>query len=295
MSDQKPTLPDPAQGFVEPQAGLLRQPPDGQLLYKVMSVENLLRSVADGYLYFNRVDSYSDFPQADLRDGEQLDKDRETNSAARFAKDQSFSLADYYDRSRARTYACCFSLVNSDHIWSEYGNGGTGKVCVVFHFAKLRARLNETLRPGSAALQANGIRCRQIFSINYGMVDYVDWAEHRANSDNAANPVTYTYLKDRKFANERELRVSLAALGFGHFVLADGSLLEFPAGLQLDFRFGPAVADGTITEILYGPGCDTGFVRAELLKSGIATSQDGGSPNQPARTSSPDSGDSAAS
>lgn len=270
MSNQEPTPPDPAQGLVEPQAGLLRQPPDGQLLYKVMSVENLLRSAAVGYLYFNRVDSYRDFPQADLRDGEQLEKDRETNRAARFAKDQSFSLADYYDRSRARTYACCFSLVNSDYIWSEYGNGGTGKVCVVFHFAKLRAKLNETLRPGSATLQANGVRCRQVFSINYGIVDYVDWAQHSANSDRAANPITYTYLKDRKFADERE-RVSLAPLGIGHFVLADGFPLEFPAGLQLDFRFGPAISDETIAEILYGPCCDTDFVRAELLKYGIAT------------------------
>lgn len=279
MTDANYTLPDPAQGLIEPQAGLLKQPPEDTRLYKVMSVENFLRSVAGGYLYFNRVDSYRDFPQADLREGEQLEKDRETNSEARFEKDPGFSLADYYDRSRSRTYASCFSLENSDHIWSEYGNGGAkGKVCVVFHFGKLRSMLNETLKPGSAALQANGVGCRQIFSVNYGIVDYVDRAEHRANLDRAPNPIIYSYLKDREFAKERELRVTLAALGVWRLVLAGGSALEFPAGLQLDFRFGPAMADGTITEILYGPGCDTEFVCAELRKHGIAASKDGAPP-----------------
>lgn len=276
MTDADATLPDPTQGLVEPHAGLLKQPPENARLYKVMSVENFLRSVSGGYLYFNRVDSYRDFPNADLADGQQLAEDRKANREARFKKDPGFSLADYYDRSRSRTYACCFSLENSDYIWREYGNGGSkGKVGVVFEFAKLRTALNETLKPGSAALQANGQRCHQIFSINYGMVDYVDRELHRANLEKAPNPIIYTYLKDEEFAEEWELRVSLSALGIGHLVLADGSPLEFRAGLQLDFQFGPAIADGTIAEILYGAGCDTDFVCAELKKLGIATSKDG--------------------
>ena len=64
-------------GGVEPHAPLLTIPPDGQLLYKIMSVENLLRSIVGNYLHFNRVDSYSDFPGADPHDGRQLPEDQQ--------------------------------------------------------------------------------------------------------------------------------------------------------------------------------------------------------------------------
>jgi hypothetical protein len=40
-------------------------PPDGKLLYKMMTIENLLRSIIGAYLHFNRVDRYKDFPDAD--------------------------------------------------------------------------------------------------------------------------------------------------------------------------------------------------------------------------------------
>ena len=116
-------VPPPPLGLIEPHAPLLRAPPDGHLLYKIMTVENLLRSIEGGYLHFNRVDSYTDLLNGDLRDGEQLPTDRAGNQAARFAKAPDFSTADYYDLSRARTYACCLSLENSDYIWTNYGNG----------------------------------------------------------------------------------------------------------------------------------------------------------------------------
>jgi hypothetical protein len=101
-------------GIVEPHAPLLNVPHDGQLLYKVMTIENLLRSVSGNYLHFNRVDSYADFPSsdphADPNDGRQLPKDQLANSRVRFEKAPNFTVGDYYDKSRARTYACCFSL-----------------------------------------------------------------------------------------------------------------------------------------------------------------------------------------
>src|ERR1700722_7102969 len=126
-----------ALGRVEPPAGMLTAPSDGQQLYKIMTVENLLRSVVGKYLYFNRVDGYRDFPNADWRDGEQLREDRAMNAASRFEKAPDFSAAHYYDLSRHRTYACCFSLENSDYIWREYGNGSArGKVGIAFDFAK---------------------------------------------------------------------------------------------------------------------------------------------------------------
>lgn len=59
-------------GDIEPHAGLLVLPPDGQLLYKLMTIENLLRSVDGAYLHFTRVDQYSDSPIADPHDGQQL-------------------------------------------------------------------------------------------------------------------------------------------------------------------------------------------------------------------------------
>lgn len=93
---------DPALGAIEPHAGMLTAPPAGQQLYKIMTVENLLRSVSGGYLYFNRVDSYKDFRNADGHDGEQLQQDRAANEAARFERASDFSGADYYDRCRNR-------------------------------------------------------------------------------------------------------------------------------------------------------------------------------------------------
>jgi hypothetical protein len=257
-------------GFIEPHGPLLQAPPSGQLLYKIMKAEHLLASIEGKYLHFNRVNSYVDFPDADSTDGEQLPGDRPGNAATRFAKAPDFSVADYYDRSRGRTYACCFSLENSNHIWSTYANGSRhGKVGLVFDFDKLRATLNSTLASGGAALICNGMQCRQFFSINYGVVEYVDRASHRTNETMSSNPIIYTYSKDRQFAKEKELRVSLSALGVGHFVLNDGTILDFPPSLQTSFDFGIAIGDGTIQEILCGPDVDRLFLEAALHKFGI--------------------------
>ncbi len=147
-------------GSVEPHAPLLKIPPDRQLLYKIMSVENLLRSIAGNYLHFNRVDSYTDFPGADPHDGRQLPKDQHDNARVRFERAPDFSAADYYDQSRDRTYACCFSLENSDFIWNNYANDSAkGKVCIVFGFGRLRVTINRTLQHGNAVLEYNGKRC----------------------------------------------------------------------------------------------------------------------------------------
>jgi hypothetical protein len=44
----------------EPHALLLAAPPAGQRLYKLIPVENLIRSTQGGYLHFNRADHYLD-------------------------------------------------------------------------------------------------------------------------------------------------------------------------------------------------------------------------------------------
>lgn len=262
----RPRMPAPL-GSVEPHAGMLKIPPDGQLLYKMITGENLLRSIVGGYLHFNRVNSYIDFPGADPHDGKQSPQDQQGNASSKFEKAPDFSAADYYDKSRSRTYACCFSLENSEFIWSNYASGNEkGKVCLVFVFSKLRAMLNKTLQPGNSALEYNGMQCRQIFNLNYGSVEYVEWGSHQANHPLLPNPLTYTYLKSTKFSEEKELRVSLSALGMGEFALKDGSIMEFPPSLQLAFDFRTAIADGTLKQIFCGPNCDTDLLYAELGK-----------------------------
>lgn len=259
------------QGSIEPHAGMLNAPEPGQLLYKIMKPENLIRSMSLGYLHFNRVDSYRDFHGADKYDGEQLPGDRAGNAATKFDHAPHYSAADYYAQSRSRTYACCFSLDNSAHIWREYANGSPhGKVGLEFEFGKLRARLNETLVPGRCEIRAAGKSCAQIFSVNYGIVDYVDWNTHRENDQRLPNPIRYTYLKDSsRYAPEQELRVSLSALGMGTFAFADGSPMAFSDSLQVQFDFRAAFADGTVKQIMLGPDSNLDFLRAELAKLGI--------------------------
>lgn len=261
----------PPLGSIEPHAALLERPPDDQQLYKVMRFEDLLSSISGAYLHFNRVDSYKDFDGADHWDGQQLPQDQQGNAAAAFLKAPNFTAADYYDQCRARTYACCFSVENSDYIWRNYGNGGEkGKVCVVFEFGKLRKTLNTTLGAGNSALEYDGLRCHQIFSVNYGLVEYVERETHRENAIQLPNPIKYTYLKEKtRFGEEKELRISLSAIGMGHFVLNDGRAMPFPAHLHTAFDFRAAIADGTIGEILCAPDCDSGFIRSELQRLGI--------------------------
>ena len=240
-------------GAVEPHAPLLQQPDDDQLLYKVMTVENFESSVLGRYLHFQRVDSYRDFPGADGADGEQLPSDRPGNSASRFMSRPEHTAENYYDRARSRTYASCFSLANSEHIWSEYGKspGSAGKICVVFHFGKMRSALNRFLKNATAesGFMYGDIRCAQIFSINYGIVDYRDRDFHRLNAEKLPNPIEYVYLKDTSFADETELRISLSAIGTGEFALDDGTFIAFPPSMRVDFDFHAACAAGIIEQV----------------------------------------------
>lgn len=271
MNESKPENPSAfIAGYVEPHSALLKRPPDDQLLYKVVRIEDLLRSVSGSYLHFTRVDSYRDFIGADARDGQQLPRDEPGNARSIFTANPKFSAADYYDRSRSRTYAFCLSVENSAFIWRNYGTGGNrGKACVVFRFDLLRSILNRTLQTTDVALEYNGLRCQQIFSINYGLVEYIDWKTHQENMEKLPNPIVYTYLKDRShYKDEQELRISLSAL-VGTFVLRDGSEMAFPPYLQLSFDFQAAVNSGAIREIVCAPGSDMDFLFSELNRLGV--------------------------
>lgn len=252
-------------GSIEPIKSRLTLPSDDQLLYKVMTVENLLRSIVGDYLHFNRVDSYGDFPGADHRDGEQPPKDRKVNEKSIFKKSSGQSLGFYYDKSRERTYACCFSLEDLDSNWQNYGNDSKyGKVCIVFNFGKLRKALNLILHPGNCDLQYYGESCRQIFSISYGIVRYEDLCKYQANSSVHVNPIEYAFLKDEKFSEEKEFRIVLSAFGMGTFSMGNGDTFEFPRSLTMGFDFKTAISDGTILKILQAADCKSDFLRAEL-------------------------------
>jgi hypothetical protein len=233
---------------IEPHRGLLAQPSDDQALFKVMSLENFERSLVGSYLHFNRIDSYGDFKGADEADGAQLPGDREGNAASRFIRSPSFSAADMYDKARSRSYACSFSLENSDFIWKNYGNGGKGaKIGLTVIFGPLRRMMNELFR--RSTLDVNGSDFKHILYINYGLVTYVERDTYRANMAALPNPIIYSYLKDRgRFENEREMRVTLSAIGIGTFT-AGGVEIGFPPHLAFPFDFRSAIESGVISSI----------------------------------------------
>ena len=265
-----PKLHPPPLGCIEPHAGLLTQPPEDHLLYKIMTVENLLRSIDGAYLHFNRVDGYGDGPGADPYDGAQLPMDKPGNAGIGFEKAPAFTAAHYYDRSRSRTYACCFGLENADYLWNNYGSGGAhGKIGLELGFGRLRARLNAFMASEGVHVLQGDVICHQIFDINYGIVKYVDWDRHQANTEWLPNPIQYTYMKAMRFSAENELRVSLSTIGLGTFVSKDGSTMDFPASTQLHFDVRAALADGTIRRLLCVQETDTAYLRAELEKRNI--------------------------
>ena len=85
--------------------------------------------------------------------------------------------------------------------------------------------LNSALNSEGAVLLYEGNPCHQIFSLNYGLVNYVHCGTHRTNKEYLSNPIIYTYIKDAaRFSEENELRISLSAIGIGQFALKNGAL-----------------------------------------------------------------------
>jgi len=206
------------------------------------------------------VDSYTD----DCFDGEQSPLDRPNNEQAVFHNDPAFNMARYFDLSRSRTYACCFSLENSDYIWNAYGKAHDS-VCLVFEFGKLRQMLSRTMQDSieSNLLQYGDCRCKQIFSINYGLVKYIEYATQELITTRFPNPIQYTFLKDKpQYQDEQELRIALSALGMGHFVLMmEGKL---PFHLLCDLL--------SISERLLQPVSSSSFCMGDTPRLDISTS-----------------------
>jgi hypothetical protein len=262
MTPYLPSAAMPPLAWVEPHRPLLQQPEPGQRLFKIIKVQYLIDMLQRKYLHFRRVDTYTD----DSSDSEQLPLDRKVSESVGFEKDPTYTLAKYYDTARARTYACCFSLEHSAYLWKNYAPERDG-VCLAFDFDKLRERLNDTVRATverDGLLMHGDIPLKQIFSINYGIVDYVDRQAHAVHPVRMANPIQFTYLKEKgRYASEKELRIALSALGIGQFILLNGAAIEFPPTLQMHFDFPEAFSSGAITEIL----CPPDFVDAAHLDS----------------------------
>jgi hypothetical protein len=262
------TVATPPLASVEPHRFLLRQPEPGALLFKVVKVRYLIDMLQKNYLHFQRVDAYTD----DTADGEQLPLDRPVGAGISFENSPAYTLEKYYDTARAQTYACCFSLEHSAYLWGHYAPDRDA-VCLVFDFEKLRRRLNASMQ---ATLDNDGLllhgknRLKQIFSINYGIVDYVDRATHALHPVRIANPIQFTFLKDKgRYANEKELRIALSALGIGQFAMTNGATMDFPPTLQMHFDCREAISGGAITEIL----CPPNFVdrqHVDTLRSEMA-------------------------
>ena len=261
MSDEY--IPDAS---IEPHSSLLSLPEQGQHIYKEISIENLVKSVTGKYLHFNRVDAYRDFPEADLHDGEQSPLDRLANAKSSFVNNPEFNAERYYDQCRSRTYACCFSL-DQLRFNSTYQ---PNSVCLEFDFYLLRDKLNRMLSASSSALLYGGISCYQIFSINYGLVRYVDWEQFRGNTEYLQNPIQYVYTKDReRFEHEKELRITLHAIGIGRFILNDGSEFDFPDSLQLSFDIIEALRDQTVTKVICFSQVQYEILNKALDQSGV--------------------------
>ncbi|HHU0004473.1 TPA: hypothetical protein ACT9MX_003047 [Legionella pneumophila] len=254
FSKNKPSISFVPPGLIEPHTHLLNPLPNNRCLYKITNIDYLLNSILGNYLYFNNVSSYSDFQLADINDGAQLPLERPINASSSFETDPKFTMEHYYDNSRSRTYASCFSIQNSEHIWENYGNhNSTAKVGIIFDYTKLKTMLNAVMLSSNTRLLTNNIPCIQFFSINYGMIKYVNWQEAKNESEFLRNPIEYAYIKDLAFQEENEFRITLSALGLGNFTLNNGEVLNFTQrpSLHLYFNYLAAAANGTIIGIQY--------------------------------------------
>jgi hypothetical protein len=258
----------PSLASVEPCKFLLKQPESDQRLFKIVKVQYLIDMLQKNYLHFQRVDTYTD----DKDDSEQLPLDRKVSEGVSFEKAPTYTLDKYYDTARARTYACCFSLENSAYLWENYAPARDA-VGLVFDFEKLRERLNATIRVSleNDGLLMQGKNCfKQVFSIDYGVVEYVDRQAHALHPVRIANPIQFTFLKEKgRFENEKELRIALSAPGIWQFVLDSGARMEFPPTLQMGFDFKAALSNGIVTEILCPPN-SVDAVHIDTLRSEMA-------------------------
>ncbi len=236
---------------IEPHAALLKKPNEKTLLYKILSSDNFFNMIENNYLYFKKVDTYSD----DKRDSDQPDKNKEASEKSKFEKSPEFTARHYYDSCRAKTYACCFSTENTPHIWSNYGGNDPNSVCLVFDCHKLINFIN-LIFDESSLLYVNQKLLKNFFYLNHGLVTYGDF-DNVFLREKLPNPIEYVYFKNAiKYSPEREFRISLSCLGiYKKYVLSDKSEFNFPESITLEFNFVKAIQMKIIKEIIVSHQC----------------------------------------
>jgi hypothetical protein len=105
--------------------------------------------------------------------------------------------------------------------------------------------------------------------LNYGIVKYVKWKKHQTCKERLPNPIIYTYLKNNKYSDEKELRISLSAPGVMQFILLDGNMIKFPDSFQFLFDFKTAHSNSIIQRLLFAPDCNVDHLKTELSKHNI--------------------------
>ncbi|HVE44938.1 MAG TPA: DUF2971 domain-containing protein [Gammaproteobacteria bacterium] len=243
---------------IEPHAYILKKPDEETLLYKITSSDNFFKMLKDNYLYFKRVNTYTD----DTRDSDQPDKDKEASEKSKFENAPEYTARHYYDSCRSKTYACCFSTENTSHIWEHYGDNDSNAICLVFDCYKLINFLNNYF--DEARLIYNNERLINFFFINYGLVTYGDF-NNAFLTQHLPNPIEYVYFKDEKFAKEKEFRISLSCLGKRKYRLPDGTKFNFPESLILEFDFVKAIQMKIIQQIIVSHKCtDKEMINTQL-------------------------------
>ncbi len=230
-------------GSIEPHKPLLTQPDEDVFLYKIIKSEHFFDMLKKKYLYFKRVDTYTD----DKRDSDQPDGDRLLSQKVGFEKNPNYTLDKYYDGARKRTYACCFSLENTTYHWKTYGGNDPNPICMVVRFGKLRDFLNQTMAESRIITQGQVLL--NFFNINYGQVQYGDFEKDILTQETRKNPIEYAHFKDNQWKKDTELRITLSTIGIGDFVKPDGSLFDFPESIQLGFDIKRATELGVIQRI----------------------------------------------
>jgi len=109
----------------------------------------------------------------------------------------------------------------------------------------------------------------KIFSINYGVVEYDDWKKVQKSKEYYANPIQYTYLKDNKFKDDNELRISLSCMDTRQAVLNNGHKFQFSPSLHFAFDYKSAKQNGTIIDLICSADCDIAYLASELNKLSV--------------------------
>ncbi|HGK7612073.1 TPA: hypothetical protein ACJ6J3_15705 [Legionella pneumophila] len=216
--------------LLEPHKHILKKPHGNKDIYKIIPGNNFLDMIKEKYLYFRRVDTYSD----DLNDSALPNRDRNLSEQSKFQYAPNISMADYYDKCRAKSYACCFTTQISKYVWEHYCNNDPNAICIIFRSGQLITYLNSTLN--NSRLIINERVHHDFFWVNYGLVDYIDY-DDKYLLELLPNPTEYLYIKDRRYSKEKEFRISLSCLQYEHYVLPNGEELQFPESIKLEFDF----------------------------------------------------------